>query len=548
MRRCIFLALALAALACMAPSAHAFYFDDHALRLAFSPDGRYVYASQINQTLTYRRSPEGGLAQIGDTEPGGAATVISPDGRFGYIAANQGDAARSMRILVRDPHTGLMTHVASTSVGAQQVTDMVMSADGRFLYLAETGQDAVIIVARDVASGALRRVGAVWGGHAADDVSWLRHPFQLALPRDGRSLYVAAAEGGLGAFDRNPITGSLTPAAEPLIPNGVMSVSAPAAGDWLYSGSMHWARNPATGALSQTGSGNPCPSTPSNCGPGPTAAIPDGSGVAIAGFYAGMLHLAARSGSVISPLGSWSASPNPARNGRPSVLAWAPDSRTLYAGLGYGPIAVWQRLGSSPWLRYAGVVEGSPEVRNGPFVTINGGALFTNSRDVTLTVGRPPGASSLRLSNTSVFDAAPFRRFSADGSYRWRLGPTGLGRDVRRVHLSYLEWGLPGRPALPRELADDIVLDERAPRLLSATVSSRRTKRALGSRSRTLRLRARDNRSGVKRMQVTRKRAHPGRKRRYVRALRAPKGRGKVWIRVFDGAGNASRWRAARRR
>jgi hypothetical protein len=545
MRRCGLLFGVLVALVCCAP-ARAVYFDDFAPRLAFSPDGRHLYAADPIQTSTYRRVPDGGLVQIGATEPSGRAVVISPDGRFGYIAATQGDVARSMRILARDPATGLMTHIASTNLGAQQVTDMVMSADGRFLYLAEAGQDSVIIVARDIASGALRRVGAVWGGQAANDVAWLDYPWQLALPSDGRSLYVASAQGGLGAFDRNPATGALTPVAQPIARVQAMAVSLPAAGDRLYAGSLSWVRNPLTGTLGEENTVDPCPTTPGSCGLGPTAALPDGAGVAIAGFYSRKLHLAARAGSALSPLGSWNVSEAPGSGG-PSVLAWAPDSRTLYAGLGYGKIAVWQRLPGPPWLQYAGVVQSSERPRGSATVTINDGALFTNTRTVTVRAGQPPGASSLRLSNTSDFNQAPFRRLSPDGSYRWKLTATGMARDVRRVHLRYLDWGLVGYPPLPGELTDDIVLDQRAPQLLSATLASR-TGRAAASRVRTLRLRARDNRSGVKRMQITRRRSRPGPKRRYARAPRAPKGRGKVWVRVFDGAGNASRWRTPRRR
>jgi hypothetical protein len=94
--------------------------------------------------------------------------------------------------------------------------------------------------------------------------------------------------------------------------------------------------------------------------------------------------------------------------------------------------------------------------------------------------------------------------------------------------------GLAGRFEV---VSDDIVLDQRPPVVQSATQEGG-----------VLRLRARDERSGVRGMQVARRPAAPGRVRPFRRALRVGHAARRLYVRVHDGAGNASRWRVARRR
>jgi hypothetical protein len=63
-----------------------------------------------------------------------------------------------------------------------------------------------------------------------------------------------------------------------------------------------------------------------------------------------------------------------------------------------------------------------------------------------------------------------------------------------------------------------------------------------------LALRARDNRSGVRRLQVTNRRARPGKAKRFTRRVKVKRRLRAVHVRVIDGAGNASRWKKVRAR
>ena len=62
-------------------------------------------------------------------------------------------------------------------------------------------------------------------------------------------------------------------------------------------------------------------------------------------------------------------------------------------------------------------------------MTINGGALYTNDPDVTLSVIAPNWAKTLRVSNDGGFGAA--KTFSVRTSIRWRLAESGSGASAQ---------------------------------------------------------------------------------------------------------------------
>jgi hypothetical protein len=235
----------------------------------------------------------------------------------------------------------------------------------------------------------------------------------------------------------------------------------------------------------------------------------------------------------------------------PLELAWSRDSRFLYVGamrhmwLENGDfhrtspdvlstLAVYRREPGAERLQPAGLVR--PTRTPAPFglassVTINDGARFTSSPDVSLTI--TGGAYSLRLSNDGSF-GGPATRLQSGERHRWTLEDTGLGRDVRRA---YVRFTWPGYGSWKQDVSDDIVLDQRPPELIRAR--AQRTARGAAR----LALRARDNRSGVRKLQVTSRRSRPGRRLRFSRTLTIRRLPARAWARVIDGAGNPSRWR-----
>ncbi|MDQ3742173.1 MAG: Ig-like domain-containing protein, partial [Actinomycetota bacterium] len=167
-----------------------------------------------------------------------------------------------------------------------------------------------------------------------------------------------------------------------------------------------------------------------------------------------------------------------------------------------------------------------------PGVSINGGAQYTNDRDVTLDVVWLPFTTGFVISNDGGFRDA--QTLPVAQSVPWRLDDSGLERLPRTIYLRFA-----GVDGARETYQDDIILDQTAPRLLRA----RRVGRA------SVRLRARDNVSGVARMQLTTNRRRPGRERRFrARTTFAPRVGAPVFVRVRDGAGNWSGWRRAAQR
>ena len=178
----------------------------------------------------------------------------------------------------------------------------------------------------------------------------------------------------------------------------------------------------------------------------------------------------------------------------------------------------------------AGVASASLEIRPaatpGPGgVSIEGGARYTRSAKVTLTVRWPALATSVLVANDGGF--TPAGSFPLAGEIPWELDTGADGR--KTVYVRF-----PGA-AGDTTYQDDIILDATAPRIRSAVLKGRR-----------LRLRASDATSGLATVHVTRNRARPGKGRRFRGTLRvagSPR-----WVRVTDHAGNRTRGHRIKRR
>jgi hypothetical protein len=189
-------------------------------------------------------------------------------------------------------------------------------------------------------------------------------------------------------------------------------------------------------------------------------------------------------------------------------------------------------------------VRGTPP--DGPVgVSINNGAQYTNEPDVVVHVTWPAFASDLFISNDGGF--RPSSQLRVEERIPWRLDSSGPERLPKTIYVRFL-----GGEAGPETYQDDIILDETPPRVLYARAASASGAAVTASRRRhrtyRLRIRARDNVSGVSRMQITQNRRRPGRVRKYRRLARFKGVAGqRLYVRARDRAGNWSKWRKARR-
>ena len=217
-----------------------------------SPDGRHVYAASLPAALaTLDRDPAtGALTQkpgtagcASATEIPGCSTAralgrpadlaVSPDGRSLYVASFVSDA---IAVFDRDVATGTLTQkpgpegcigqpgsLFGTAEGEctrayalEFPSSVVLGPDANHVYVTGFYSDAVVILRRDVQTGALTQLPGRSGcisetgtkGTCANGRT-LRGAYAIALSADGRNAYVAAIESGLAIFDRDPATGAL---------------------------------------------------------------------------------------------------------------------------------------------------------------------------------------------------------------------------------------------------------------------------------------------------------------------------------------------------
>ncbi len=220
--------------------------------LAFSPDGRFVYVAARgdaavstfvrngNGSLSFQGCLTGGISgfvvglesvctQVAPGNSHGSGLrgvnriVLSPDGTSLYASSPKTSSVTEFR---RDPASGELVYsgcISGESRGlgpgnpcraiptAQEagfdsgmwlIERMAISRDGRSLYGAARGDDAIAAFNRDPATGALTFLGAVPG---------LDEPTDLALAPGGRSLYVTARrDSAIVRLARDPGGGALS--------------------------------------------------------------------------------------------------------------------------------------------------------------------------------------------------------------------------------------------------------------------------------------------------------------------------------------------------
>jgi hypothetical protein len=168
-------------------------------------------------------------------------------------------------------------------------------------------------------------------------------------------------------------------------------------------------------------------------------------------------------------------------------------------------------------------------------VSIAAGARYTKDPKLQLTIIPPDAATGLSISNDGGFKRPFTGPLDPGRRYGWALDSSGPERLPKTVYVRFS-----GACVDPSQaFQDDIILDETAPTLSTPTVRAP----AKGRRGAlTLGLKASDNASGVKTVEVRRrnKRLLVAAYRRKLRLRGTPQN---LTVRVKDGAGNTSRWK-----
>jgi 6-phosphogluconolactonase (cycloisomerase 2 family) len=218
----------------------------HVIGTVVSPNGKSLYAASLfdSAVATFKRNRTTGALKprgcIEDpTSPdtcakkskglkGVEGIAISPDSRSVYAAA---DSGQDVAIFKRNRKTGALkakgcvadndngtAACAKKTDGLWGAHDVVVTPDGKFVYVASDNDYAVVILKRNTKTGALSPRGCVDDNddgpdHCATSTNGLSGSYSLAVSRDGRFLYDGSEEGdnAIVTFKRNLRTGALKP-------------------------------------------------------------------------------------------------------------------------------------------------------------------------------------------------------------------------------------------------------------------------------------------------------------------------------------------------
>jgi 6-phosphogluconolactonase (cycloisomerase 2 family) len=143
---------------------------------------------------------------------GVADVVVTPDRRHVIVAAN---GESTLVVFARDPSTGALRFVqvirdgASGVDGLGSVRGLAISADGATVYAASPSDSSVVAFRRDVQTGQLTFLEAARDG--VGGVEGLAFATKVAVSSDGRSVYAAGSGAdAVTTFARDPATGRLS--------------------------------------------------------------------------------------------------------------------------------------------------------------------------------------------------------------------------------------------------------------------------------------------------------------------------------------------------
>ncbi len=203
---------------------------DFARGVNVSPDGKHVYVTSglsDDELAAFARDQDTGELSFVETEDegvrGAGAVTTSPDGRHVYVASED-EAGGAVAAFSRNQATGALGFVecvgdtggppgcdteGGTVNGLDGASGVTTSPDGKHVYVAGSGDNAVAVLSRNGTTGGLNFVDFEADG--VGGVDGLDGAFGVTTSPDGKHVYVASAgDDSLAAFFRNPATGSLT--------------------------------------------------------------------------------------------------------------------------------------------------------------------------------------------------------------------------------------------------------------------------------------------------------------------------------------------------
>jgi len=189
----------------------------HAHQVTPDPVGEYLHAVDLgtDSVYAYRLDPETGRLALHHQArlPAGSGprhVAFHPTSRFAYVACELGNIVSVCSY--RDGVLTAVREVPATTVDVPGVrnypAEILVSADGRHVYLSNRGADSVAVFAVAADGGLMPLTAPSCGG------SWPRH---IGLDPTGQYLFCANQNSGtVTSFAVDPVAGGLTPVGTPL--------------------------------------------------------------------------------------------------------------------------------------------------------------------------------------------------------------------------------------------------------------------------------------------------------------------------------------------
>lgn len=194
--------------------------------IAISPDDAHVYvtSSGDHRVLVFARQADGDLAFVNSLQDGSGGVdglngadqiVISADGKSVYVSS---PVEHSIATFARDPASGALTFVNGLIDGVSGVDGLfgahaiAVSDDGAHVYVGGLGEDAIAVFQRDTTTGALSPYKVYRNGDmsGAVPIAGLDGVIRLRLAPHRNHLYaVSVNDNALVVFQRDPATGDL---------------------------------------------------------------------------------------------------------------------------------------------------------------------------------------------------------------------------------------------------------------------------------------------------------------------------------------------------
>lgn len=195
-----------------------------------------VFVYSLDDSPRAVATTQADIAEFNDGVP--YRIEFTPDTAFAYALMPDGE---SLRIYGRDLQTGALqlfgglNFVGDGYLGLNQATDIAISADGQFVYVASGNESAISVFSRHAQTGALTHVATLTDSSGQDRLSVVS---QMVLSPDGTKIYASRSGGVVQTLERDSMAGTLTFGSAVTIQTGlntnVGSMEISAEGDHLY--------------------------------------------------------------------------------------------------------------------------------------------------------------------------------------------------------------------------------------------------------------------------------------------------------------------------